>query len=57
MTYNYFELHLGRDRTAQKALADHVRGALGDKVVAVFSPLLGFALNQALVPEGGSATA
>jgi hypothetical protein len=57
LTYNYFELHLGRERTAQKALADHVRGALGERAVAVFSPLLGFASNQALVLTEGDAPA
>jgi hypothetical protein len=57
LNYNYYELHLGRDRTAQKALADHVRGALGDNVVGVFSPLLGFALNQALVLTDSDAPA
>lgn len=49
MEYNYFELRLNRDRAAQKAVADHVRAALGAQVVAVFSPLLGFASNQLLV--------
>ena len=57
LNYNYYELRLGRERTAQKALADHVRGALGAKTVAVFSPLLGFASNQALVLTEGSAPA
>jgi hypothetical protein len=49
MEYNYFELRLNRDRTAQKAVADHVRATLGAQAVAVFSPLLGFASNQLLV--------
>ena len=49
MDYNYYELRLRRDRDAQKGLADHLRSALGDKAVATFSPLLGFASNQALV--------
>ena len=56
LNYNYYELRLGRERTAQKALADHVRGALGAKAVAVFSPLLGFASNQALVLTEASAS-
>jgi len=47
--YNYYELRLNRERTAQKALADHIHGHLGSQAVAVFSPLLGFASNQALV--------
>jgi hypothetical protein len=57
LNYNYYELRLGRERTAQKALADHVRAALGGKAIAVFSPLLGFASNQALVLTDGSAPA
>lgn len=44
MEYSYFELKLRRGRAVQKALSDHVPHA-----VAVFSPLLGFASNQALV--------
>lgn len=49
MNYSYYELRLNRDRTTQKAVAEHVRAALGDQAVAVFAPLLGFASNQALV--------
>lgn len=47
MEYDYFQLRVGRERTAQKALA----GTLHAKpsVVAVFAPLLGFASNEALV--------
>jgi hypothetical protein len=47
MDYDYFQVRLGRERTAHKALAD----ALHDRpaVVAVFAPLLGFASNEALV--------
>ena len=55
LNYNYYELRLGRERTAQKALADQMRAALGDKAIAVFSPLLGFASNQALVLTEASA--
>ncbi|HEX3365330.1 hypothetical protein [Phenylobacterium sp.] len=55
MEYNYFELRLKRDRTAQKAVADHVRAASGAQAVAVFAPLLGFASNQALVLTTGDA--
>jgi len=55
LKYNYYDLRLGRERTAQKALAEHVRGALGAKAVGVFSPLLGFASNQALVLTDASA--
>lgn len=52
--YNYFHLGLGRERTAQKALADHLQA--DPVVVAVFAPLLGFASNEALVltRSGGS---
>ncbi|HLZ76726.1 hypothetical protein [Phenylobacterium sp.] len=49
MEYNYFELRLNRDRASQRAVAEHVRTALGPQAVAVFSPLLGFASNQLLV--------
>jgi hypothetical protein len=49
MDYNYFELRLNRDRATQRAVADHVRTALGPQAVAAFSPLLGFASNQMLV--------
>jgi hypothetical protein len=55
MEYNYFELRLKRDRTAQKAVADHVRTTLGAEAIAVFAPLLGFASNQALVLTTGNA--
>ena len=47
MEYDYFQLRLGRERTAQKALADRLY-AMPD-VTAVFAPLLGFASNEALV--------
>ena len=57
MVYQYFELHLGRERTAQQALAKSVYGALGDKAVAVFAPVLGFASDQALVLLEGEASA
>lgn len=49
MEYLYYDLVVGRERTAQKALADHARGVLGDKVIGVFTPLLGFASNEMLV--------
>jgi len=45
--YDYFQVRLGRERTAQKALADRLH-ALPD-VTAMFAPLLGFASNEALV--------
>ena len=49
MAYDYFSLTLGRERTAQKALADHLQARLGPELVAVFAPVLGFASNTALV--------
>jgi hypothetical protein len=57
LNYSYYELRLSRERTAQAALAKHVHAALGDKAVGVFSPLLGFASNQALVLTEASAPA
>jgi hypothetical protein len=57
LVYQYFELHLGRERTAQATLAKAVYGALGDKAVAVFAPVLGFASDQALVLIDGEASA
>ena len=56
MNYSYYELRLGRQRLAPKAFADGLRGALGDKLVAVFSPLLGFASNQLLVLTDAAAS-
>ncbi len=47
MDYEYFQLRLGRERTAHKALADDLYAR--PAVVAVFAPLLGFASNEALV--------
>jgi hypothetical protein len=55
LDYSYYDLRLGRERTAQKALAEHVRATLGPAAVAVFAPLLGFASNQALVLTDGAA--
>ncbi|MGH6910163.1 MAG: hypothetical protein ACREEG_08265, partial [Phenylobacterium sp.] len=57
MVYQYFELGLGRERTAQQTLAKSVYGSLGDKAVAVFAPVLGFASDQALVLVDGEASA
>src|SRR4051794_17634620 len=57
MAYNYFEVELGRQATAQRALCDHLQQALGDHLVAVFSPSLGYATNQALVLTDNTATA
>ena len=47
MEYDYFQLRLGRERTAQKVLADRLHAA--PDTVAMFAPLLGFASNEALV--------
>jgi hypothetical protein len=47
LEYDYFQLRLGRERTAHKALSDQLGSR--PEVVAVFSPLLGFASNEALV--------
>jgi len=55
LNYSYYELRLGRERAAQKAVADHLRGALGAKAVGIFAPLLGFASNQTLVLTDSSA--
>lgn len=49
MDYEYFFLSVGRERTAHKALADHLHGVLGPALVGLFSPVLGFASNAALV--------
>jgi len=57
LVYQYFELHLGRERAAQQALARSVYGALGDKAVAVFAPVLGFGSDQALVLLDGEGSA
>jgi hypothetical protein len=57
LVYQYFELHLGRDSTVQRTLAKSVYGALGDRAVAVFAPVLGFASDQALVLLDGDAPA
>jgi len=57
MEYNYYEPHLGREITAQRALADHVHKALGPQVVAVFAPLLGYATNQVLILTDAKAPA
>lgn len=49
MNYNYFEVEVGREPTAHRALFDHLRKGLGDHLIAVFAPSLGYATNQALV--------
>jgi hypothetical protein len=57
LIYNYYELRVGRERNAQRALADQVYGSGGDGVVGVFAPLLGYASNEALVLTDQRATA
>ena len=47
MEYDYFQLTLGRERMAQRALADQLYAA--PQTRAVFAPLLGFASNTTLV--------
>lgn len=49
MIYNYYELRLGQERNAQRALADQVYASGGASVLGVFAPLLGYASNEALV--------
>ena len=49
MIYNYYEVRVGRERNAQRALADQVYGGGGPGVLGVFAPLLGYASNEALV--------
>lgn len=49
MIYHYYELRVGRERTAQKILADQVYTTGGAGILGVFTPLLGFASNEALV--------
>jgi hypothetical protein len=56
LRFNYYEVVLGREATAQRALNDHVRASLGDHLVAVFAPSLGYATNQALVLTDDAAT-
>lgn len=46
-----------RAASGQRALFDHLEQALGDHAVAVFSPSLGYATNQALVLTDAAATA
>lgn len=56
MIYNYYEVRVGRERNAQRALADQVYQAGGEGVLGVFAPLLGYASNEALVLTDGRAT-
>ena len=56
MIYNYYELRVGRERNAQRALADQVYAGGGAGVLGVFAPLLGYASNEALVLTDERAT-
>jgi hypothetical protein len=56
LIYNYYELRVGRERNAQRALADQVYASGGAGVLGVFAPLLGYASNEALVLTDQRAT-
>jgi hypothetical protein len=56
LIYNYYELRVGRERNAQRALADQVYASGGKGVLGVFAPLLGYASNEALVLTDQRAT-
>ncbi|THD78822.1 MAG: hypothetical protein E7812_10640 [Phenylobacterium sp.] len=56
MIYNYYELRVGRERNAQRTLADQVYGGGGVGVLGVFAPLLGYASDEALVLTDERAT-
>jgi hypothetical protein len=56
LIYNYYELRVGRERNAQRALAEQVYGGGGEGVLGVFAPLLGYASNEALVLTDERAT-
>jgi hypothetical protein len=49
LIYHYYELRVGRERNAQKSLAEQVYANVGEPALGVFSPLLGYASNEALV--------
>lgn len=49
MIYNYYELRVGRERNAQRTLAEQVYASGGEGILGVFAPLLGYASNEALV--------
>jgi hypothetical protein len=49
LIYNYYELRVGRERNAQRALAEQIYAGGGAGVLGVFAPLLGYASNEALV--------
>lgn len=56
LIYNYYELRVGREREAQRALAEQVYAGGGAGVLGVFAPLLGYASNEALVLTDERAT-
>jgi hypothetical protein len=49
LIYHYYELRVGRERGAQKALAEQIYANVGEPALGVFAPLLGYASNEALV--------
>jgi hypothetical protein len=49
LIYNYYELRVGRERNAQRTLAEQVYAHGGPGLLGVFAPLLGYASNEALV--------
>jgi hypothetical protein len=49
LIYHYYELRVGRERNAPRLLAEQVYANGGAGVLGVFTPLLGFATNEALV--------
>jgi hypothetical protein len=49
LIYNYYELRVGRERNAQRTLAEQVYATGGAGVLGVFAPLLGYASDEALV--------
>src|SRR3954470_19673344 len=65
LKFSYYEVTIERGAAGEapvlwqphRALRDHVQQALGDHLVAVFAPSLGYATNQALVLTDGAATA
>jgi hypothetical protein len=49
LIYHYYELRVGRERSAPRLLAEQVYAGGGAGVLGVFTPLLGYASNEALV--------
>jgi len=57
LKFSYYEVVVERGPSAHRALMGHLQQALGDHLVAVFAPSLGYATNQALVLTDDAATA